>query len=233
MARIMQNVRGLFITGTDTDVGKTYVGAAMARALVAEGRRVGVYKPAASGCHPQDGQLVADDAVALWNAAGRPGELDRVCPQRFMAPVAPHLAARAEGRPFDWDLLRHGLDYWCERSDLVLVEGAGGLMSPFGEQRCVADLAEAFGFPLIIVSRNVLGTINQTVQTLIAAGTFGRGLPVAGIVLNQPSPPKADDVSLATNRQELAVRSRVPILAELRWRSDRFDMAVDWFALAR
>ncbi|MEN6407769.1 MAG: dethiobiotin synthase [Thermoguttaceae bacterium] len=229
----MQNVRGLFITGTDTDVGKTYVGAAIVRALVAEGRRVGVYKPAASGCRQQDGRLIADDAVALWDAAGRPGELDRVCPQRFLTPVAPHLAARAEGRPFDWDLLRRGLDYWRERSEIVLVEGAGGLMSPFGERRCVADLAEAFGFPLVIVSRNVLGTINQTVQTLIAAGAFGRGLPVAGIVLNQPSPPSADDVSLATNRQELAARSRVPILAELGWRKNQFDAAVDWFALAR
>ena len=189
-------IPGLFITGTDTGVGKTYVAGLIARALAAGGRRVGVYKPAASGCTRQGGTLVSDDAVALWNAAGRPGELERVCPQRFAAPLAPHLAARAEGKMLDAAVLRQGLEYWRERSEIVLVEGAGGLMSPLGERKgdsphlCeapfgpfrqmgtvpfspldsyVADLAEEFAFPLVVVSRNVLGTINQTLQTLIAA----------------------------------------------------------------
>ena len=96
-------VRGLFITGTDTGVGKTYVAALIARWLPPAGRRVGVYKPAASGCSRQaDGdELVSDDALALWNAAGRPGDLDRVCPQRFAAPLAPHLAAAGEGKQID------------------------------------------------------------------------------------------------------------------------------------
>ena len=151
--------------------------ALIAPRLAAEGRKVGVYKPAASGCRRQDGVLVSDDAVALWNAAGRPGELERVCPQRFAAPLAPHLAALAEGRRLDADLLREGLEYWRERSEIILVEGAGGLMSPLGEDEYVADLAEEFGFPLVVVSRNVLGTINQTLQTLIAAAVFREGLP--------------------------------------------------------
>ena len=73
---------------------------------------MGVYKPAASGCRREGGRLVSDDAVALWKAAGRPGELERVCPQRFLAPLAPHLAAREEGKQLDADLLRSGLDYW-------------------------------------------------------------------------------------------------------------------------
>ncbi len=116
---------GLFITGTDTGVGKTYVAALIARALVASGRRVGVYKPAASGCtRDAQGRIVSDDAVALWEAAGRPGDLEHVCPQRFLAPLAPHLAARAEGKTLDADLLRAGLDYWKARSDIILVEGA-------------------------------------------------------------------------------------------------------------
>ena len=88
--------RGLFITGTDTEVGKTRVTAMIARSLVAAGYRVGVYKPAASGCRREGDELIADDAVALWEAAGRPATLEQVCPQRFEAPLAPHLAAREE-----------------------------------------------------------------------------------------------------------------------------------------
>lgn len=223
---------GLFITGTDTEVGKTYVGALIARALVAAGHRLGVYKPAASGCRREGERLISDDALGLWNAAGRPGELDRVCPQRFPAPLAPHLAARAEGKKLDAELLRSGIEYWQQRSDVVLVEGAGGLMSPLGEEEYVADLAYDFGFPLIVVARNVLGTINATLQTLITVATFRDGLDIAGVVLNNANPP-SDDASLSTNRGELAARCVPPILAEVAWQADRFDTDLDWFALAR
>ena len=226
-------VPGLFITGTDTGVGKTYVAALIARVLVQSGRRVGVYKPAASGCVcDAQGRLVSDDAVALWQAAGRPGELEYVCPQRFAAPLAPHLAARAEGREIDGGLLRSGLDYWRSRSEIMLVEGAGGLMSPLGDDEYVADLARDFAFPLIVVTRNVLGTINATLQTLIAASVVRGGLPVAGLVLNHPPPP-ADDVSLATNRAELAARSSVPLLASVACGATGFDRDVDWLGLAK
>jgi len=225
-------IPGLFITGTDTAVGKTYVAALVARELVAAGHRVGVYKPVASGCRRDDERIVSDDALALWEAAGRPGELDRVCPQCFLAPLAPHLAARAEGRQVDGDLLRSGLAYWQARSEIILVEGVGGLMSPVSDEDYVADLAEEFGFPLIVVSRNALGTINQTLQTLITAATFRDGLPIAGVVLNNPTPP-GDDASLSTNHQELSARCVPPILAEVPWQADRFDTPVDWLNLAR
>lgn len=225
-------IPGLFITGTDTEVGKTYVTALIAKALAAGGRRIGVYKPAASGCRREGNSLVSDDALALWNAAGRPGELDRVCPQRFLAPLAPHLAARLEGKTLDGELLRGGIEYWQARSDLILVEGVGGLMSPLGDDDYVAGLAEEFGFPLIVVSRNVLGTINQTLQTLITAATFREGLEIAGVVLNNPTPP-SDDASLSTNLQELAARCVPPILTEVTWQSEQFDTAIDWTGLAR
>lgn len=228
-----QRIPGLFITGVDTGVGKTYVGALIARHLLQEGRRVGVYKPAASGCLRQEGRLVSDDALALWNAAGQPGEFDRVCPQCFQAPMAPHLAARAEGRTLDASLLREGLDYWRERSQIVLVEGAGGLMSPLGEDEYVADLAEELGYPLVVVSRNVLGTINQTLQALIVASVFREGIPIAGVVLNNPSAPPSDDASLTSNRRELEARSVAPVLSEVGWRSERFKPVVEWYRLAR
>jgi len=224
--------RGLFITGTDTEVGKTYVAARIAAELAAAGFRVGVYKPAASGCSSRDGDLIADDAVALWTSAGSPGSLEEVCPQRFAAPLAPHLAARAEGKRIDARLLRRGLDVWLARSDIVIVEGAGGLMSPLGDDEYVADLAYDFGFPLVVVARDTLGVINHVLQTLIAAAAFRDGLDVAGVVLNRQRS-GANDPSLATNAAEIRARSGPPLLAELGFGERRFRPAVDWYALAR
>jgi len=229
-----QDPRGLFVTGTDTGVGKTYVAALIARQLASEGREVGVYKPAESGCENHGGRLLAGDATTLWEAAGMPGPLEHVCPQTFAAPLAPHLAARAEGRCLDARLLRRGIDYWLQRSEVLLVEGAGGLMSPLGEDEYVADLATEFGFPLVIVTRNALGTINQTLQTLIAADSFGEGLPVAGIVLNHTdSTLSQQDVSMASNRAELERRCNAPLLAEVPWQAAMIEPTVDWFSLAR
>ena len=224
-------IPGLFITGTDTGVGKTHVAAMIARSLRESGHRVGVYKPAASGCRFENGRLVADDAVALWEAAGCPGSLDRVCPQCFRAPLAPHLAARAEGKQLDAHLLRHGIRFWQANSDFVLTEGAGGLMCPVADDRYMAHLACDLGYPLIVVSANRLGTINHTLQTLLTAAAFGDGLPVAGIVLNNPDPPSSD-ASRATNRQQLAHHCDAPILAEVAWGESRFGDDLDWFNLA-
>jgi len=225
--------RGLFVTGTDTAVGKTYVTALIARSLVAAGHRVGVYKPVASGAVAgESGLLVSDDAVAIWRAAGSPGEFERVCPQVFAAPLAPHLAAAQEGRKIDARLLRDGIHYWLDRSDIVLVEGAGGLMSPVGDDEYVANLAEDFGFPLVVVAPNVLGAINQVLQTVIVAATFRDGLDVAGVVLNR-LPGRAEDSSVATNRRELRTRAVPPILADIAPNAEQFDPAVDWWGLGR
>jgi dethiobiotin synthetase len=223
--------RGLFVTGTSTEVGKTYVGALIAAALVDAGHRVGVYKPAASGCRREGKSLVADDAVALWRAAGKPGDLDIVCPQRFAAPLAPHLAARAEGKQLDAALLRAGLTGWHGRCDLVIVEGAGGLMSPLGEDEYVADLAGDFGYPLVVVAANRLGVINQTLQTLITAATFRDGLPIAGVVLNDVEEPSTDE-SATTNLGEITRRCVPPVLAHVEFQGQTFAPPVDWFSLA-
>jgi dethiobiotin synthetase len=230
MAR--EPTRGLFITGTDTEIGKTYVASLVARALVEAGHRVGVYKPAASGCLARDGTLVSLDAEALWQAAGSPLSLAEVCPQKFAAPLAPHLAAAAEGRTLDGDLLRRGLDVWLARSEVVLVEGAGGLMSPLGEEEYVADLAMDFGFPLVIVAANALGTINRVLETCITAATFRDGLEVAGIVLNEPRR-SGDDPSTAHNAREIRRRAVPPLLAEVGFGAARFEPAVDWYKLAQ
>lgn len=218
--------RGLFIAGTGTGVGKTYVAALIARTLCASGLRVGVYKPVASGCEWRDGTLISPDAISLWTAAGKPGTLEEVCPQKFVAPVAPHLAARLEGRRVDAKLLRDGIECWRESSDVVLVEGAGGLMSPISDEDYNADLAAAFGYPLVVVAANELGTINATLQTLIAATTYGEGLNIAGVVLNSPKS-LTDDPSVDSNPDELARRC-VPRLLALVEHAGGFDRAVDW-----
>jgi len=222
---------GLFITGTSTEVGKTYVAAMIARALVAEGRRVGVYKPVASGCREAAGQLVADDALALWEAAGRPGNLAIVCPQRFLAPLAPPRAAAAERRRVDPALLRSGLDYWQTTSEIILVEGAGGLLSPLSDEDYNVDLAAGFGFPLLIVAANELGVINATLQTLVTARAKAPRLPIAGVVLNQTAP-RENDASLPTNAEELAARCDAPLLATVVYGDSEFKQHVNWLALA-
>lgn len=222
---------GLFIVGTGTNVGKTHVASMIVHELAASGRRVGVYKPAASGCRQTSEGLIADDAVALWEAAGRPATLEQVCPQRFLAPLAPPRAAMAEGRHVDAGLLRAGLEPWLAASDVVIVEGAGGLMSPLSDVDYNIDLAAEFGLPLVIVAANELGVINATLQTLITARTRAPHLPIAGIVLNQATP-RPDDASLATNAEELAARCDAPLLAVVSHGGKAFDRSIDWFALA-
>jgi dethiobiotin synthetase len=223
---------GFFVTGTDTGVGKTQVACRIAAALHRQGKRVGIYKPVASGCARRGAELVSADAIALWEAVGEHGNHEAVCPQRFAAPLAPHLAARLDGREVDPRRLRTGLNYWLKRSDIVIVEGAGGLMSPLGDEEYVADLALDLGFPLIVVAPNVLGVINQTLQTLIAAATFRDGLAVAGVVLNDVRRDVVDDPSATSNRAELEKRCVPPVLAHLCWRAKEFDDPVDWYELA-
>lgn len=229
-------MRGLFITGTDTGVGKTHIACEIVRELTAAGHRVGVFKPACSGAViDANGQPHWDDIERLCNALGRDVSEDRICPQRFLAPLAPPVAARQEGRSVDLDAIQRGLDSWRAECDIVVVEGAGGLLCPLTDDLTIADVAARFGFPLLIVSRLGLGTINHTLLTVEVARQ--RGLSVAGILFNEPAS-LAADLSSATNADEVASRCDVPVLAVRRhdshgWLS-RFGHAtqLDWWALA-
>lgn len=222
---------GLYITGTNTGVGKSHVTRLIARALVNAGYKVGVYKPVATDCKRQGTEVVAPDAVKLWDAAGRPGKLEDVCPQKFVAPLAPPSSARLEGREVDRELLRSGLELWRANSDIVLVEGAGGLLSPMSEEDDNSNLAAEFGYPLMVVAVNELGTINSTLLTLLAAKTLLPTIPIAGVILNRLKL-FPDDESCKTNADEIACRTDVPVLTCVNYQQQEFRDEVDWHALA-
>ncbi|QDT15954.1 dethiobiotin synthase [Alienimonas californiensis] len=204
---------GLFVTGTDTDVGKTYVAARLAERLRSGGRTVGVYKPACSGAEVFHGEPVWGDIEALRSAVGLPvAEDDFICPQRFLAPLAPPIAAAREGRTVDAELLISAARRWADRCDVLIVEGAGGLLCPLalpddGPAVTVLDVAAALGYPLLIVARAGLGTVNQTLLTLAAAEA--RGLPIAGVVLNEID---AREPEAATNAAMIARCGGAPVL---------------------
>jgi len=199
---------GVFVTATDTGVGKTVVGAA----IVAAARRAGVaarpLKPVLTGTEEQG---VEHDHELL----GRVGSIDPelVSPYRFRYPASPHLASALERRPLDGAELiarcRELADRCRRQGEPLVVEGVGGLLVPLDAATTVADLAGALGLPLVVVARPGLGTINHTLLTLEAARS--RSLAVAAVVLN-PFPAEPDRIE-ASNRETLAQAAGVPVHA--------------------
>lgn len=174
----MQPARCLFVAGTDTDVGKTYVSCLLLRQLSSELFRVGAYKPVASGVSSIEGS----DGHRLMHAIGQTDTIDQVSPQRFAAPLAPPVAARLEGRVVDHPSILSGFHKWRSRTDFLLVEGAGGLMSPLSERWTNADLIQAMDIPILLVSNWRLGVVNQVLTSLVACDSLQ--IHVHGIVLN-------------------------------------------------
>ena len=196
-------MNGIFITGTDTGVGKTYIGTAIARSLVQQGIQVVPRKPIESGCSKQGDELVAEDALALKNAASYPGELNEVCPYPFEAAISPQRAARLENRPVTIDELQtaclHNID---RNNDFLLVEGAGGFYSPLCENGLNADLAQQLQLPVLLVAEDRLGTINHILLTLEAIKT--RKLGIAAVILNQIYEAETEHMDNLADLQELA-----------------------------
>jgi len=225
--------RGLYLAGTDTGVGKTAVAEAIVRQLVAAGVAVGVYKPVASGCSAVEDP--GGDAARLWAAAGRPLSAGLVCPQVFGSPIAPPHAARAEGRRVDERLLRTGILPWIDTSDIVVVEGAGGLFSPLGETTLNADLVGDLGMPLVVVDAARLGVIGRTLMAVRAA--CAEGLVVAAVVLSQTERPGGDGEAPAgaagiarAALSELAARLGPIPIGMLAHGAQRVEPAIDWMA---
>lgn len=174
-----RRIRGIFITGTDTNVGKTVVTAAIAAALRAEGRNVGVWKPVQSGALPGDG---AADAERLLHWTGIRERADAVSPYTFEAPLTPLLAAQKAGARLTLQELIEAGEPLARRYESIVIEGAGGVAVPLTEDALVADLIAKLRTPALIVARSGLGTINHT---LLTASYLRRlKIPIIGVILN-------------------------------------------------
>ncbi|NQV24213.1 MAG: dethiobiotin synthase [Rhodopirellula sp.] len=201
-------MRGLFITGTDTNVGKTYVTSIILRELISAGVSTGVSKPACSGA-VIDGDTCRWPDLEILSAAAQVTDIDLICSQRYRAPLAPPVAARQEGRQVDLKAMKANLLAWSTRAEVVIVEGVGGLLCPLTSQESAADFAGWTGFPLIIVARLGLGTINHTLLTIEAARH--RNLAIAGIVLNDGDG-LSETPAGQSNYDELTARTDIPVL---------------------
>jgi len=187
--------RGIFITGTDTGVGKTIVAATLARLLRMRGLNVGVMKPVTSGCREENGRLISDDALLLCQSAGVSCS-DDTAPYLLREPVAPAEAAKQDGVRIDFARIRAAFDRLAAEHDFMIVEGAGGLMVPLAGGMLVADLVRHLELPLLVVARPNLGTINHTVLTCFAATQME--LNVAGVIINNfPESPDLAERSAA------------------------------------
>ena len=173
---------GWFITGTDTEVGKTTIAAGLVHALATEGHRVGVMKPVASGSARTDAGLRNPDAQALIAASGRDLEYTLVNPYAFEPAVAPHAAAAEASVSIRRNVIRDAYEKLASSSELVVVEGVGGFRVPLSAGFDTADLAQELGLPVILVVGLRLGCINHALLTQEAI--VSRGLQLAGWVGN-------------------------------------------------
>jgi dethiobiotin synthetase len=201
-------MRGVLITGTDTGVGKTFVGCGLAAALTAQGKRVGVLKPVETGCALHNGELYPEDALRLAAFARSPLSIERLCPYRFAPPVAPGVAAEMAGVPIDPQRIRALFAQSLAQDDVTLVEGAGGLLAPLVGRYTFANLARELDVPVLVVVGSKLGALNHTLLTLCCAQAMG--LRVAGYVVNHPAAMSA--LAMQTNIQVLARVTDVPCL---------------------
>jgi dethiobiotin synthetase len=201
----LPKAKGFFITGTDTDIGKTVVAGGIAK-ILSQGsppQRVGVFKPVASGCRKQREGLVNDDAEFLANCANCQFSLSEINPVGFITPAAPIVCEEIEHRKVDFEQIATAYKYICQNSDVVIVEGIGGLLVPISDGVNVLQMAKWFDLSVVIVARPGLGTINHTLLTIDAARKAG--LDLAGVVIN------GYDVS----RADTAIETAPEVIAQL------------------
>jgi dethiobiotin synthetase len=212
--------KGLFITGTDTGVGKTYLSAGIATALACRGVNVGVMKPAETGCIMRVGRLVTMDALRLMKSARVKDPLSLVNPYRFRMPLAPAVASEREGKTIDPLKIISAFQTLSKRHEFMIVEGAGGIMTPLSANYTYLDLAKKLGLPVLIVARPGLGTINHTLLTI--AALRGRKISIAGIVINYAQDVKSG-LAEKTNPEVIEKISGIRIIGIMSHGSGKFD----------
>jgi dethiobiotin synthetase len=204
-------IPGLVVTGTDTEVGKTVVAGAIADWFRRRGHRVGVLKPAATGCVRRREGLVSEDAEFLAHCADARFPLDVICPQRYAEPLAPAIAAERAGQLLEWEAVDRSIAAMSgEACDVLIVEGVGGLMVPMDERHTFLDVARWLKLPTVVVARPNLGTINHTLLT--TSTLKGAGVTVAGVVVNR-YPADGAGIAEETNPRAIERWGKVPVLA--------------------
>ena len=214
--------KGVFITGTDTGVGKTVVSAGIIRALLHKGLCVGAMKPVETGCtrisnlksqisNQEVGEtdLLPSDGMFLREMAEMDDPLDLVAPVRLELPLAPMVASGIEQRPVDPGRIIDAYRKLSRKYDCMVVEGAGGLLVPIHPSYFMSDLMKELGVPVVVVARPALGTINHTLLTVGHA--LREGIEVLGVILNYSSPPEGG-MAERTNPDALREICPVPVL---------------------
>jgi dethiobiotin synthetase len=220
----LPKLKGIFITGTDTDVGKTWVAAGLTAVLRRWGLKAVYFKPVQSGCPEEGGRLIPTDALLAREVAGLEEPLELLTPITLRLPLAPAVAACQEGRTVELAQVAAALEDLSRRHDIFVVEGAGGLCVPVVNLRFwVLHLAAWLKLPLMVVAKPGLGSINHTVLTVSAA--HQAGVPVAGIVLNRyparPSLAESTNPEVIAALTELPILGRVPEVRDLRHPGER------------
>lgn len=216
----------LFVTGTGTDVGKTYVTALLVKKLAECGKNPGYYKAAMSGNERRaDGSLIPGDALFVQQISGIAQQLEEMCPYVYENAYSPHLASRIEGDPVVMDVVKKGFSDVCRKYDYVTVEGSGGILCPirFDEETLyLEDIIKELGLSSIIIADAALGTINSVVLT--AEYMKAKGMPVKGIIMNHFHPGnimEEDNVFMCEHMTGL------PVLAKVKDGDTDLDIPVD------
>lgn len=217
----MRKRNAVFITGTDTGVGKTLIAAALGRRLRERGLNIGVSKPILTGCAPSD---PAGDTSLLIRLTGADTTAEDSTLQWYEAPMSPLAAARCSDAPYvDTEAIEEKLKKLIAKRDIFIIEGIGGALAPLTESYTIADLASQLEIPAVVVARAGLGTLNHTLLTVEALSA--RQIEVKAIVLNQTAP--GEDASFASNPEVLdAILLDIPILGPVPYMEnpvDRFD----------
>ncbi|MFN8008212.1 MAG: dethiobiotin synthase [Terriglobia bacterium] len=229
MSQRRLKAKGIFITATDTSVGKTTIAAGLIGYLKRQGFDIGVMKPVASGAIECDtGKLISQDAEMLVKFSGAVDPWEWINPYCLATAVTPALAAKIEGVTIDLDVIRESFSKLSSKHELVIVEGAGGILSPLFEQLVMLDLISLLELPTLIVARSALGTINHTLMTYQCLRA--RNVEVIGFLLNRF--PRNPNLAESTNAELISRVGGVEFLGSIQEMGDFFSQAdlIDAFA---
>lgn len=221
--------KGIFITGTDTDIGKTYVTALIVKKLAEAGYDPTYYKAAASGISVDLDGTVHSDASYVKEVSGISASLDEMCPYTYVQAVSPHLACRKEGHPVDMAVVEAGFRRACSLHPYVVMEGSGGILCPIRQDDVqtiwLEDVIRRLGLSAVIVADAGLGTINHTVLTAFYMNK--KGLPVGGIIFNHCHPGNVMEEDNIAMIQKL---TGLPVIAKVKTEDTELDASADLLA---